>query len=52
MNLIVDVGNTLVKFAVYKNANLKYKTSFELSEFKTQYQLIKTKYPKLKSAII
>jgi type III pantothenate kinase len=52
MNLIVDVGNTLVKFAVYKNANLKYKTSFELSEFKKQYQLIKTKYPKLKSAII
>jgi type III pantothenate kinase len=52
MNLIVDVGNTLVKFAVYKNANLKFKTSFELSEFKTQYQLIKTKYPKLKSAII
>lgn len=52
MNLIVDVGNTLVKFAVYKNANLKHKTSFELSEFKKQYQLIKTKYPKLKSAII
>jgi type III pantothenate kinase len=52
MNLIVDVGNTLVKFAVYKNANLKFKTSFELSEFKTQYQLIKIKYPKLKSAII
>ncbi len=52
MNLIVDVGNTFVKFAVYKNGNLKLKISFELSEFEKQYKLLKKDFPKLKSAII
>ncbi len=52
MNLIVDVGNTFVKFAVYKNADLIHKISFELSEFKKQYTLLKKDFPKLKSAII
>ncbi|WP_439152617.1 type III pantothenate kinase [Winogradskyella sp.] len=52
MNLIVDVGNTFVKFAVYKNKDLIYKSSFELSDFKKQYKLIQKAYPKIQNAII
>ena len=52
MNLIVDVGNTYVKFAIYKNENLIHKISFELSEFKKQYKSLIKDFPELKSAII
>jgi len=52
MNLIVDVGNTLVKFAIYKDAELIHKISFELSEFKKQYKALKKQFPKVKFAII
>jgi len=52
MNLIVDVGNTYVKFAIYKNEDLIHKISFELSQFKKQYKLLKNDFPELKSAII
>jgi len=52
MNLIVDVGNTYVKFAVYKNENLIHKISFELSKFEKQLKSLKNDFPKLKSAII
>ncbi|EPR74839.1 Pantothenate kinase type III [Winogradskyella psychrotolerans RS-3] len=52
MNLIVDVGNTYVKFAVFFNADLIYKLSFELKEFKKQYKIVKKDFPKLKKAII
>jgi type III pantothenate kinase len=52
MNLIVDVGNTFVKFAIFKNDKLIHKTSFELSEFKKQYKALKKEFPKLKHAII
>jgi type III pantothenate kinase len=52
MNLIVDVGNTLVKFAIYKDAKLIHKVDFELSEFKKQYEKLKKEFPKVKLAII
>ncbi|MTE26488.1 MULTISPECIES: type III pantothenate kinase [Winogradskyella] len=52
MNLIVDVGNTFVKFAIFKNDELIHKVSFELSEFKKQYKLLKKEFPKLKTSII
>jgi type III pantothenate kinase len=52
MNLIIDVGNTLVKFAVYDNGTCLQKSSFELSEFQKQYKILKNAYPKIKSAII
>ncbi|SDG99295.1 type III pantothenate kinase [Winogradskyella thalassocola] len=52
MNLIVDVGNTYVKFAVYNDADLIYKLSFKLNEFKKQYKILKKDFPKLKKAII
>ncbi len=52
MNLIVDVGNTFVKFAIYKDEDLICKVSFELSEFKKQYNTLKKKFPEVNSAII
>lgn len=52
MNLIVDVGNTYVKFAVFFNADLIYKLSFKLNEFEKQYKIVKKDFPKLKKAII
>ncbi|WP_411893455.1 type III pantothenate kinase [Winogradskyella sp. A2] len=52
MNLIVDVGNSFVKFAVYKRNKLEYKISFELSEFKKQFKSVKKKYPKINRAIV
>ncbi|WP_179337014.1 type III pantothenate kinase [Winogradskyella ludwigii] len=52
MNLIVDVGNTYVKFAVFKSGDLIYKQNFKLNEFKEQYQTLKNDFPELKKAII
>ena len=52
MNLIVDVGNTYVKFAVFENGILIYKLSFELNEFKKRYKKLKKDYPEIKKAII
>ena len=52
MNLIVDVGNTYVKFAIFNGKDLIYKLSFKLNEFKKQYKIIKKDFPKLKNAII
>ncbi|GGI56678.1 type III pantothenate kinase [Winogradskyella haliclonae] len=52
MNLIVDVGNTLVKFAIFEKDNLICKESFKLSQFKKEYKAIKKQFPKLKSAIV
>lgn len=52
MNLIVDVGNTYVKFAVFNNGNLIYKLSFKLNEFKMQYKNLKNTYSDLNKAIV
>ncbi len=52
MNLIVDVGNTLVKFAVYQKTDLVHKVSFELSEFNLSLGNIKNSFPKIKYAIV
>jgi type III pantothenate kinase len=52
MNLVVDVGNTLVKFAVFKDGHLIHKINFELSEFKMQYKALKKEFPKVRSGII
>jgi type III pantothenate kinase len=52
MNLIIDVGNTFVKFAIYNGNDLEYKLSFKLPEFNTEYKTVKKAYPKLKQAIV
>lgn len=52
MNLIVDVGNTFVKFAVFEHNKLIFKESFELSEFKKRFVTLKKAFPELQDAII
>jgi type III pantothenate kinase len=52
MNLIIDVGNTFVKLAVFQNDELIHKVSFKLLEFKKEYKKLKKDFPKLKQAII
>ena len=52
MNLIIDVGNTFVKFAIFKNNELIHKVSFKLSEFKEQFKVLTKEFPKLKTSII
>ncbi|WP_178990401.1 type III pantothenate kinase [Winogradskyella schleiferi] len=52
MNLIVDVGNTYVKFAVFDDTKLIYKVSFKLVEFQNQFRTLKNDFPNLKNAII
>lgn len=52
MNLIVDVGNTLVKFAVFQEDELVEKLIAELSEFEKIEKKISEKYPKIKKCIL
>ncbi|RNC84134.1 MAG: type III pantothenate kinase [Winogradskyella sp.] len=52
MNLIIDVGNTFVKFAVFEHNTLIHKESFTLEEFKKRFKSIKKKFPRLLSCIV
>ncbi|WP_179343702.1 type III pantothenate kinase [Winogradskyella ursingii] len=52
MNLIVDVGNTFVKFAIFKDGKLLDKIAFELIEFKNRFKSYHKKYPDLTHCII
>ncbi len=52
MNLIVDVGNTFVKFAVFQEDELVEKLIVELSEFKKTQKKISKIYPKIKKCIL
>ena len=52
MNLIVDVGNTRVKFAVFSDKELMWKTNFQLKAFTKEYKKVIKRFPELKSAII
>jgi type III pantothenate kinase len=52
MNLIIDVGNTLVKLAVFKKRKLIFKTDFPINDLLDEYNIIKRAYPKLESVIV
>lgn len=52
MNLIIDIGNTFVKFAVFEADRMLYSTRIEGSLLKIEYQKIKEIYPKLSKAIV
>ncbi len=52
MNLVVDVGNTLVKFAVFQESVLIHKETFILSDFKKNLEKIEGDFPKIKNAIL
>jgi len=52
MNLIVDIGNSRTKFALFKKNELLYDASFEPVEFVTQVKSVFEQYPKISHAII
>ena len=52
MNLIIDVGNTLVKFAVFQHSKLLIKISTELKLFSKEFKNISKTYPNIERCII
>ena len=52
MNLIVDVGNTAVKIAVFLNEEIIEKRSVSKLDFENNIKRINQEYPEIKTAII
>jgi type III pantothenate kinase len=52
MNLIIDVGNSYVKFAVFQQGKLIHKIAKELSHFNDTYINIKDKFSNIEKVII
>ncbi|GAA4237066.1 type III pantothenate kinase [Postechiella marina] len=52
MNLIIDVGNTLVKFAVFSDNTLIDKKAVKMEHFLVTVNGIKKQYPLIKKAIV
>lgn len=52
MNLIIDVGNTLVKLAVFSNGKLKVKHTATIDIFIEHVISLKKQYPTLRKAIV
>jgi type III pantothenate kinase len=52
MNLIIDVGNSNVKLAVFQQDKLLHKSIIELSQLNESIEIIKTNFPKIEKAII
>ncbi len=52
MNLIIDVGNTLVKLAVFNSGELVYKKSIEKNNFHTLLNQIAQQYSSIQRAIV
>jgi len=52
MNLIIDVGNTFAKLAVFKNTELQFKTSVKNTTVLKEVEGIMQKEPSVKQAIV
>ncbi len=52
MNLVIDVGNTRVKLAVFHNQDLIFKDAVALDLLLETLKALKKRYPKLKKAIV
>ncbi|MDT0686230.1 type III pantothenate kinase [Autumnicola psychrophila] len=52
MNLVVDIGNTSVKMAVFQNNSLLDKRIFSLSDFFKNFQKIKDQFPEIKDCML
>ncbi len=52
MNLIIDVGNTLVKLAVFDNESLTFKKSCLKEDFLSTLQEFSSCYPKISDVIV
>ncbi len=52
MNLIIDVGNTLVKLAVFDNESLTFKKNCLKEDFLSTFKEISNAYPKISDVIV
>ncbi|MGC1473552.1 MAG: type III pantothenate kinase [Psychroserpens sp.] len=52
MNLIIDVGNTSVKFAIFKDSELSYKSTADLIDFDRTLGNIFNEFSEIEQAII
>ncbi len=52
MNLVIDIGNTLVKYAVFENRTLVYDQSSESGLFLSKIKELFELYPRIRKAII
>jgi len=52
MNLIIDIGNTLVKFAVFNGNTCVHKSKFELELFKLKLETVLSEFNKINKSII
>ena len=52
MNLIIDVGNTFVKLAVFQDTKMKDKTVVTLGVFESSFKKIIKSFPKLQKCIL
>ncbi len=52
MNLVIDVGNSFVKLAVFKSSTLEYKEVVAVDDIITNINALKERYPSVKRAII
>jgi type III pantothenate kinase len=52
MNLIIDVGNSLVKLAVFKGSKIIHREVVEIKDILEHIKLVSDKYNSIKSAII
>ncbi|WP_375325520.1 type III pantothenate kinase [Flagellimonas sp. GZD32] len=52
MNLVIDIGNTLVKYAVFENRTLVYDQSSESGLFLSKIKELFERYPRIRKAII
>jgi len=52
MNLIIDVGNTLIKFAVFDSNMLRHKESCIVENFSQTLEVISSKYAKIEFCIV
>ncbi|MFC4221071.1 type III pantothenate kinase [Flagellimonas marina] len=52
MNLVIDIGNTLIKYAVFDNGNLLYDQSSESGLFLSKVKELFEQYPRINHALI
>ena len=52
MNLIIDIGNTLVKFAVFQRDEILFQSSVKEDLFEKEFQIILKKHPQIDNCAI
>ena len=52
MNLVIDIGNTLIKYAVFENGRIIHDHSFESRLFLSKIKELFEKYPYINNAIL